>query len=127
MSHFTTLKTRMIKREALEAALEDLDYPFETGRVQIRGYEGIRTDVEIKVATANAGYDIGFRKADGAYELVADWWGIRDIDRDDLIARLGQRYAYRVTRSKLAEQGFELADEQVDRDGRIHLTLRRAV
>lgn len=125
MSHFTTLKTKMVEREPLERALTDLGYRYETGNVEIRGYGGNRTGVEIKVPTADAGYDLGFRNTGGAYELVADWWGITGIDRDALLPRLHQRYAYHATRAKLAEQGFELADEQVERDGRIHLLLRR--
>jgi hypothetical protein len=125
MSHFTTLKTKMIERDPLEQALTDLGYRYETGSVKIRGYEGIQTDVEIKVPTASRGYDIGFRRNGDGYELVADWWGISGIDQGELVRGLTRRYAYHVTRAKLAEQGFELADEQVESDGRIHLLLRR--
>jgi hypothetical protein len=59
--------------------------------------------------------------------MVADWWGIRGIKRDQLVQQLTQRYAYQAARTKLAEQGFELVEEEQQKDGRIHLMLRRTV
>jgi len=46
MSHFTTLKTRIISKEHLLEALLDLQMEFETGELEIRGYQGIRTEGE---------------------------------------------------------------------------------
>jgi hypothetical protein len=127
MSHFTRIKTQMVERAFLVQALRDLGHQVEEGDVHIRGWGGQRTRVEIKIPTKNRGYDIGFRKEGQVYEMVADWWGIRGIKRDQLLQQLTQRYAYQATRTKLAEQGFELVEEQQQKDGRLHLTLRRTV
>jgi len=127
MSHFTRIKTQMVEKEFLVRALHDLGYHYEEGSLEIRGYGGQRTRVEIKVATRSPGYDIGFRKTGKTYECVADWWGIRDINQQQFLQQVTQRYAYHATRAKLEEQGFALVSEEVQEDGRIHLVLRRAV
>lgn len=125
MSHFTQIKTRIVEKEALLSALRDLGYNPEVGNVEVRGYKGIRTPVEIMIATKSRDYDIGFRKVDGLYEVVADWFGLPDIDRRQFLDQLSQRYAYHAARAKLEDQGFVLASEEVQPDGRIHLVLRR--
>jgi len=125
MSHFTRIKTQIVEKKYLMQALQDLNYAYEEGDVKIRGFGGNRTGVEIKIPTGNRGYDIGFRKSDGAYELIADWYGIHDIDQGQFVRKVTQRYVYHVTKEKLEEQGFTLVAEEVERDGRVHLTLRR--
>ncbi|MGH9937258.1 MAG: DUF1257 domain-containing protein [Blastocatellia bacterium] len=125
MSHFTRIKTQIVEKKYLTRALQDLNYAYEEGSVEIRGYGSTRTAVEIKIPTSNRGYDIGFRKSGDAYDLVADWYGIRDIDQKQFVQQLTQRYVYHATKEKLEEQGFALVTEEVERDGRVHLTLRR--
>jgi uncharacterized protein DUF1257 len=125
MSHFTRVKTQMVEKEFIVKALEDLGYAYEEGSVEIRGYGGNRDRVEIRVPTSNRGYDIGFRKAGKVYEMVADWWGIRDIKQEHFVQQLMQRYSYHTARTKLEEQGFLLVTEENQQDGRIHLVLRR--
>ncbi|HXG10500.1 MAG TPA: DUF1257 domain-containing protein [Gemmataceae bacterium] len=125
MSHFSMLRTTLVEKEFLLRALEDLGFRPEVGTVQVRGFGGNRTLAEIRVPTKNPGYDIGFRKAGEAYEMVADWWGIRDLSPQELLERLAQRYAYHATRAKLEEQGFTLVSEETNKDGQIHLVLRR--
>lgn len=134
MSHFTRVRTQMVEAEFLKAALRNLGYePQEAtaagGRAAgVRGFGGSREQAEIRVATKNKGYDIGFKKSEGEggrYELVADWWGIHDVKQDELVVQLGQRYAYHAAKAKLAEQGFNLVQEEQQPDGRIHLVLRR--
>lgn len=125
MSHFTKVKTQMVEKEYLIRALQDMQYSFEEGKVEIRGWNGRRTRVEIKVPTRNRGYDIGFLKSGAAYEIVADWWGIRDMKREQFAQQLHQRYAYHAARAKLERQGFSLVNEASEKDGRIHLVLRR--
>jgi predicted AlkP superfamily pyrophosphatase or phosphodiesterase len=127
MSHFTSIKTQIIEKEYLKQALSDLGHTYQDGNIQIRGYQGNRTDVEIKVPTKNSAYDIGFRKSGNAYEIVADWWGIRDIKQDQFIQQVFHRYAYHAAKAKLEEQGFSLVSEEVQKEERIHLVLRRTV
>ena len=127
MSHFTRIKTRIVEKKYLKLALTDLGYGYQEGKVQIRGYGGNRTTVELKITTQNSGYDIGFQKSGNCYEVVADWWGIRDLKQDVFVQTVNQRYAYHVAKSKLEEQGFSLVSEEVEEKERIHLVLRRVV
>lgn len=125
MSHFTSLKTTLVERDLLVKALRDLGHQPEQGNVAVRGFAGQRTPVEILIPTANRGYDIGFRQGSTGYELVADWYGIRDMSQEEFLQRLTQRYAYHTTLEKLQQQGFTVASEEQQADGKIHLVLRR--
>ena len=127
MSHFTRVKTQMVEKKHLTQALEDLGYAYEEGEAEISGFGGKRIPVEIRVPTQNQGYDIGFRRAGEAYEIVADWWGIRDMKQEDFQQQLTQRYAYQAARAELESQGFNLVTEEVEQDGQIRLVLRRMV
>ena len=131
MSHFTTIKTQFVSKEHLKQALGDVEEEFGLGEVQydavVNGYSGGTTPAELVVSTRNQGYDIGFRKDGETYGLVADWYGIRDIQQEQLQSRLGQRYAYHVVKEKLDQQGFAMVEEEVKEDQTIHLTLRRAL
>jgi len=130
MSHFTRLRTRMVDRSYLEQALIDLGHQPVPGPVDVRGYEGGTTRVDLKIPSGTEGYDIGFAaqgEAGGAFEIVADWWGIKDTTRERFAARLNRRYAYTATVSKLAEQGFDVVSEEVEDNGQVHLLLRRAM
>lgn len=127
MSHFTRMQTRMVEKEYLVQALQDLGLPYEDSASHVRGYDGQRTAVDFIAHTRNPDYDIGFRKTGEAYEIVADWWGIRDVQRDQFLKQVTRRYAYHATLGKLEEQGFTLAGEEVQKDGQIHLVLRRLV
>jgi len=115
----------MVVAEYLKKSLEDIGYAYEEGAVNIRGYQGRKTTVEIKINTSSAGYDIGFRPSETGYEVVADWWGIKDVKQEELIQQLTQRYAYHAAIDKLQKQGFDLSSEEVGADGKIHLVLRR--
>jgi hypothetical protein len=131
MSHFTTIKTKFVAAEPLKKALADVRAEFNLGEVRedtsVSGYQGNTTRAELVVSTRNRGYDIGFRKQGDTYELVADWYGIKDINQSALTARLAQRYAYHAVKEKLDQQGFALVEEEVKQDKTIHLVLRRAV
>ena len=127
MSHFTTVKTSIVSKEHLKKALADLKMAFQEGQLTVRGYGGKTTGVEIKVPTRNEGYDLGFRKQGGTYELVADWWGIKDIKQDELVQKLNQRYAYHVAKEQLESQDFTIVEETVEQDQTIHIQVRRMV
>jgi len=127
MSHFTTLKTRLLSREHLLQALRDLNLEFETGDLEILGYEGIKTRVEVRIKTQEQGYDIGFRWKGDSFEMVADWFGIKNIKPDEFMDKVSQRYAYHAAVTKLIEQNFEIVSEEVLADRSIHITVRRMV
>lgn len=127
MSHFTRIKTKIVEKEFLLNALKDLGYPYEEGGNEVKGYGGRRTPADIRVKTANPGYDIGFYKNGDTYEIVADWFGLRGLNQQKFVEQLTQRYAYHTTRARLEEQGFALVEEQNQQDRRIHLLVRRMV
>jgi hypothetical protein len=125
MSHFTTLKTRIVSKEHLRQALEDLQIGYEEGALEIRGYQGIATSVEFRIPTCNPDYQMGFRKQGDAYELVADWYGIKDIEQSAFLGRVMQRYAYRVAKEQLEQQDFMVVQEEIQADNTIRITVRR--
>jgi hypothetical protein len=127
MSHFTTIRTQIVEKEYLKKALQDLGHAYQEGAVQVNGYQGNKTTAELKIGTRDRNYDIGFRKAGGTYELIADWWGIKDINQNTFVQQLTQRYAYHAAITKLEEQGFSLVSEEQEAGERIHLVLRRSV
>ena len=123
MSHITRIKTQIMEKEHLLRALTDLGYRYEEGDLEIKSAGVEKTRVEIKVPVRMS-YDIGFRSSPKGYEIVADWWGVRGVNQKDFTERLLQRYAYYATRAKLEAQGFALVEE-TNKEGQIHLTLRR--
>ncbi len=133
MSHYTRLDTRIVSVEHLIAALADMGFDHVEHHdvaEHLYGYEGdVREDrAEVIVRRAFIGElsnDIGFRRtADGNFEAI-----ISDYDRDtygrEWLGRLTQRYAYRVARDVLRDQDFDLVEESMDQDRRIHMTVRR--
>jgi hypothetical protein len=131
MSHFSTIKTQFVSEEHLKKALQEVRAEFGLGAVrenaQVGGFSGGKTPAQLVVSTRNQGYDIGFRKEGDTFSLVADWYGIRDINQEALTSRLQQRYAYGVVRENLEQKGFSLVEEEVKQDQTIHLMVRRAV
>ncbi len=127
MSHFSLIETQLTQQEFLVKALQDMGYAVQQGGVIVRGYHGNQTRADVKIPTSNPEYDIGFVKRGDVYGLVADWHGIFGIDPNQLIQKLNQRYAYHASISKLKEQGFSVASEEVQKDGQIRLVLRRCV
>lgn len=133
MSHFTVLNTRLTDREALVEALGDLGFrkvEVNDTPKKLKGWLGdnrIQT-AEVIIRKKHVGFasnDIGFKmKPDGTYQAL-----ISDFDRPrfdkEWIEKLTQRHAYHLARRKLTEKGFDVVEESVERDGRIHITLRR--
>ena len=134
MSHYTTLQTAFVSAEHLVQALEDLGFDDVEVHEQAQTLVGWlgdarenKAEVIIRRKHLTAGSnDIGFaRRADGPFEAL-----ISDFDRPRFngqwLGRLSQRYAYRVARDMLAEQGFNLVEESIGADNKIHLCVRRA-
>ena len=124
MSHISRIKTQMVEKEFLLKALKDLGYPYEEGDLEVKGFGGQHTPVEIKLPLRLSN-DIGFHKSGQAYEIVADWYGVRNLKQKEFTEHVMQRYAYHATCSKLEEQGFTLVNEENQKDGQIRLVLRR--
>lgn len=133
MSHFTVMKTKIVDQEALVKALMDLGFQevevHETAQ-HLYGYRGDQRAQTAEVIVrrkyiGRASNDIGFKLGqNGTYTAL-----ISEYDRDqygqEWLNQLSQRYAYHVARMKLTQQGFDLVNEEIQQDGRIHLVLRR--
>ena len=127
MSHFSTVKTQLRKREPLLQALHDLGYCPQEGEKLVRGYRGQTVKAEVAVTIAKGG-DIGFRWNDStqAYELVTDldlWQQQIPVER--FLSKLTQRYALNSVLTATAEEGFEVAEEKRNLDGSIELVVTR--
>lgn len=124
MSHFSQIKTKMVDREFVIKALEDMGLSYQEGEQEVMGFMHQKTPVDIRIALPLS-YDIGLRKHAGGYEIVADWFGVRGVNQKDFTERLNQRYAYHTARAKLEQQGFTMAEEKVEQTGEIRIVLRR--
>lgn len=133
MSHFTRMKTLIVEREALVQALADVGFAevevHETAE-NLRGFLGDRRaqTAEVIIRRRHIGKlsnDIGFkRRDDGTFEAIISSFDRRRFSQTWL-NQLTQRYAYHAARAKLEEQGFALVSDEVEKNGRIHLVLRR--
>lgn len=124
MSHFSKIKTQMVDKKYILQALKDLGFTYQEGDQQVTGFGGQKTAVDIRIPLKFS-YDIGLRKKGSAYEIIADWFGVKGVKQKDFTNRLMQRYAYHTTRAKLEEQGFDMVEEEVEETGQIRIVLRR--
>ena len=127
MSHFSTVKTQLRKREPLFQALVDLGYVPQEGEHLVRGYRGQTVKAELSVPMTKGG-DIGFRwnASTEAYELVTDldlWSEKVPVER--FLSQLTQRYALNTVLSATAQEGFEVAEQTNNVDGSIELVVTR--
>ena len=123
MSHISRIKTKMEVKEYILEAIKDLGYSYEEGNLALSGF-GEKTRVDIKIHM-RLSYDIGLRSTPNGYEIVADWWGVRGVKRQELTDKLMQRYAVHATKANLEEQGFSLVSEENQENGQIRLVLPR--
>ncbi len=136
MSHYSTIKTRLVEQDYLVRALEDVGYKGKVKvyeePVRLRGYLGDprRQKAEIVIRRGHVGRasnDIGFRRtAAGTYDAMISGYD-RAKHSAKWLGHLTQRYAYYAAVDKLRDQGFEIVEETEDRKGQLNVTLRRAV
>lgn len=133
MSHFTTVKTRLVSSKHLVRALRDMGYDeievHQEPQV-LRNWMGGTTDRRAQVilrkgTLGKLSNDIGFLQNDeGTLDFIGDEAGLGQA-LQPWVEKLNQRYAYHVTKDLLAQQDFSLVEEEEDVDGAIHITLRR--
>ncbi len=136
MSHYSTIKTRLVEQDYLVRALEDLGYKgkmkVHKRPVRLRGFLGDprRQKAEIVIPRKHVGRssnDVGFRRtAQGTYDVMISAYD-RGKYSTKWLGRLTQRYAYHAAVDKLRDQGFDIVEETEDRKGQLNVTLRRAV
>ena len=113
MSHFSTVKTQLRKKEFLKQALIDLGYLPQEGENLVRGYRGQTVKAEMTIEM-NTGGDIGFRWNEGSksYELVTDldlWRQSIPVER--FLAQVTQRYALNTVLQSTAQEGFQISEQ----------------
>jgi Protein of unknown function (DUF1257) len=125
MSHFSQIKTQLRNLSSLQAALTDLGINWKAGSEAIRGYRGKTQTAEIAIEQDN-GYDIGFRWNGSEYELVADlqFWR-QELTVDRFLSHVTQRYAYHTVLNETTQKGFQVTEQQQNKDGSIRLVLQR--
>ena len=127
MSHFSTVKTQLRKKEFLKQALIDLAYVPNEGENLVRGYRGQTVKAQMTVEMSK-GADIGFRWNEGSksYELVTDldlWKQSIPIER--FLAQVTQRYALNTVLDSTAQEGFQISEQKENLDGSIELVVTR--
>lgn len=105
-------KTKMKDRELLIQAIKEAGYSCEESQFPLGG---LRAEIKI------SGRQIGFNRRGDCYEMVS----LREPKAAQVLQQIMQPYIYLVTRQKLESQGFSVASEEKQKDGRIHLVLRR--
>jgi len=124
MSHFTTVKTKFTDQNTLVDSLKELGYnQLKVGRFQCRGYQGNRTTVDILIQL-QGGYDIGFVNKNNSFEMIADWWGIKSINQNELTQKLNQKYSILSTTQELKKKGFSLSQETLS-NGTVRLVAKK--
>ena len=127
MSHFSQIKTKIRNLDSLKLALNDLGADWKAGPCDVRGYQGQTQSAEVVIAQDN-GYDIGFRlnPETSDYELVADlqYWQ-QPLTVEGFLSQVTQRYAYNTVVAETSRQGFQLAEEQIQKDGSVRLVVQR--
>tara|TARA_B100000902_G_scaffold174618_1_gene168408 strand:- start:66 stop:458 length:393 start_codon:yes stop_codon:yes gene_type:complete len=127
MSHFSTVKTQLRKKEFLKQALIDLGYQPNEGENLVRGFRGQTVKAEMTVEMSK-GADIGFRWNEGSktYELVTDldlWKQSIPVER--FLAQVTQRYALNTVLDSTAQEGFQISEQKNNVDGSIELVVTR--
>jgi len=124
MSHFTTIKVKIKNGEILHQVLQELGYQVECN-TKVRGYRGNTTEAEYVIRQKN-GYDLGFRRTQENYELVADFWGAK-INQQKFVNAINHNYAHKTLMATVQEQGFDVEEEETLADGTVRVVVGRWV
>ena len=125
MSHFSNIKTQIRDLTSLKAALTEMGIDWQAGPRPVRGYQGQTQTAEVVLEQDN-NYDIGFCWNGKEYELVADlqYWQ-QPLTVEGFLRKVTQGYAYQTVKNESVKQGFEIAEEQKQKDGTIRLLMQR--
>ena len=133
MSHFTRVRTALRDPALLARALTAVGLAetevHEVPQV-LYGYQGDarpeRAEVIVRRAQIGAmSNDIGFRRTDdGTFEAIVSAFD-RGNYGEPWLQRLTQEYGRAATLQYAEHNGFEVASQERETDGSLHLTLRR--
>ena len=118
MSHFSKIKTRITNKKYLVEALKKMNYEI-LNQTKCRGYSGNTIDADIVIKVPDTDYNIAFVKNNKNYDLVADWYGIKNVNSSKIVTeietnitiienKIKQQYAYNNTIEKLKDKGFSI-------------------
>lgn len=125
MSHFSTIKTKILDKECLVEALRKLYPGFSIQEnVPIKGYGGRKRQGEVVIKTERA-YDIGFVKdSSGSFHCVTDWYGAaRSVKKNQkqFLDELQKEYAVSKVIKTVSKRGFRVQSQRVTPTGEIKL------
>ena len=125
MSHFSQIKTKILKIECLQEALSDLGVDWKAGVNEVRGYQGQTCTAEL-IIQQNNGHDIGFKWNGKEYELVTDlqYWQ-QDLAVECFLRKVTQLYACKVILKETSKTGFQVVEQKNNADGSIRLLVQR--
>lgn len=125
MSHFTKIKTKLFDRGLIIEALKEMKQDVDESATTIHGYGGQTQKAEF-VVRANKSYDIGFVKdKDGSYNIVADWYGIRNIKKQDFFNEIKQKYSLGMVKREMKKKGYKMVKTENQADQAIKVTWRK--
>lgn len=123
MSHISVMKIAFADREMLITALHDLGYEIIEGEglAISDGERSVPVDFLVQIPCSAP---VGFRKGKNGWHLTADWFRVMERKKD-FENKVKQQYACVSVSRALEKQGFSLAQQEKDEEGRIRLVLRR--
>jgi hypothetical protein len=125
MSHIAKIRSRMVVKDYVLRALDDLGYKYRVGSLTIGGILAPRQKVDIKVAIGFL-KSVGLRKSGQHFTVLANSDTVSRGKLNQFNEQVSQRYSYHAIRDKLEQQGFDLVTEEKQPDGTLNLVLRRA-
>jgi hypothetical protein len=131
LSHFTKMKTQIKNPDAFIAACQELGLNEILRNIETTDFYGKRLlcDVVVKVTSK---YDLSLQKNGDAYDMVADFWGLRTGERNPFSTfpndkaiqdRMLQLTTKHDVIQKARRQGLRVASTSEDEQGNVVLHL----
>ena len=120
MSHFTTIKTKLMNLAAVEAGLRRLGIEYErAGTIEDYYKNTLPVDLIVRLPGQRA---VGFARnaTSGVIELVGDWYG-GTASQEEFMTSLTHHYAREQVLQSLEQQGVDLSrvKEREEPDGSV--------
>lgn len=95
MSHYTKLeRANIIDPKAFIAAAKELGFHEIVENGIARGYQGATEKMDVVARHPGCKYDVGIKKNGKTFDLIADWWGVRQTvpDAENAFVRLTTKW-----------------------------------